>query len=101
MRQILLVGGPLILPLGLYLLWYRRAMRAAEASGTELPRLGDVPWPWLVAIALMLLVSALGAASLMDRAAPGGRYEPPHLVDGKVVPGHVVPEEAAPRQSPR
>ncbi len=73
MRQFLLIGVPVLLPLALYLAWFARATRAAQAAGLEAPKLGDVPWPWLVAIGVLLIVSA-GTAYVM--MGGGGRDGP-------------------------
>jgi uncharacterized membrane protein YfcA len=89
-RQFLLFGVPLLAPLALYLLWFVRATRAAHAAGHTMPRLGDVPWPWLAAIAVLLAVGTLSAFLTMGGGAPGGHYEPPHLLDGQIVPGRVT-----------
>ena len=90
MRQLLLFGMPFALPLVLYLVWFARATRAAAAAGHATPRLGDVPWPWLLAIALLLIVGTLGAFVMMGGETPGGHYEPPHLQDGQIVPGRIT-----------
>lgn len=91
MRQLLLFGAPLLLPLALYLVWFARASRAAQAAGQASPRLGDVPWPWLLGIAVLVLAGAVTAYTTMGGTAAGGHYEPAHVVDGKIVPGRIVP----------
>jgi hypothetical protein len=89
-RQVLLFGTPFVLPIALYLFWYARATRAAQAAGHELPKLGDVPWPWLVAIAVLLIAGAIGAFMMMSGDEAGGHYEPPRLIDGQIVPGRIT-----------
>ncbi|MBI3516189.1 MAG: hypothetical protein HY060_19320 [Proteobacteria bacterium] len=89
MRQLLLFGMPLVAPIALYLLWFVHATRVAQAAGHEPPRLGDVPWPWLVVIAVLLIVGSVSSYVMMGGEAPGGHYEAPHLLDGKIVPGHI------------
>jgi hypothetical protein len=89
-RQFLLFGLPLLVPLALYVVWFMRASRAAQAAGHATPKLGDVPWPWLVGIALLLLVGTLGAYVTMGGSAPGGHYEPSRLIDGQIVPGRIT-----------
>ena len=91
MRQFLLFGVPLLLPLAVYLVWFMRASRAAQAAGLASPKLGDVPWPWLLGIAALMLVSAIAAYTTMGGTTAGGHYEPAHMVDGKIVPGKIVP----------
>ena len=90
MRQFLLIGVPVLLPLALYLAWFARATRAAQAAGLEAPKLGDVPWPWLVAIGVLLIVSAGTAFVVMGGSGGGGQYEPPRIIDGRIVPGHIT-----------
>ena len=90
MRQLLLFGGPFVLPIALYLAWFVHASRTAQAAGHPAPKLGDVPWPWLVVIAFLLLVGAGTAFTLMSGEEVGGRYEPSHLKDGQVVPGRIT-----------
>jgi hypothetical protein len=89
-RQVLLFGTPFVLPIALYLVWYTRASRAAQAAGHDTPKLGDVPWPWLVAIAVLLVVGVFGAFTMMSGDQSGGHYEPPHLQDGQIVPGRIT-----------
>ncbi len=90
MRQVLLFGLPFVLPLALYLAWFVRASRTAQAAGHDTPKLGDVPWPWLIVIGVCLLFGAGAAYTLMGGAEPGGHYEPPRLIDGQVVPGRIT-----------
>ena len=90
MRQFLIIGVPVLLPLALYLAWFTRATRAAQAAGLEAPKLGDVPWPWLVAIGVLLVISAGTAYVMMGGGGRDGQYEPPHIIDGRIVPGHIT-----------
>ncbi|MEJ0067537.1 MAG: hypothetical protein WDO24_00900 [Pseudomonadota bacterium] len=90
MRQLMLFGLPFLVPLALYVVWYARATRAAQAAGHAAPKLGDVPWPWLVGIAMLLLLGALGAYTTMGGGAPGGHYEPSRLIDGQIQPGRIT-----------
>jgi hypothetical protein len=86
----MLFGLPFVLPLALYLLWFARASRAALAAGHVAPKLGDVPWPWLVVIALLLLAGAVGAYMTMGGATRGGHYEPPRVIDGLIQQGRIT-----------
>jgi hypothetical protein len=89
-RQVLLFGMPFVLPLALYLFWYARATRAAQAAGHAAPKLGDVPWPWLVAIGVFLIMGAISAFVTMSGEQPGGHYVPSQLIDGHIVPGRIT-----------
>jgi hypothetical protein len=92
-RALLTVILPLLLPTVLYLLW-AFAMRRAEVG-----KLGDLlrglPWLWLSAAGVVLLVGVLVLVALgFGRSADTAHYVPPRTVDGKVVPGHVEPGPA-------
>lgn len=70
---------PLLLPTALYLLWVRFAL----ARG----RTPEIPVVWLVAAGVILAAITAFALSLSG-GSPGGLYQPPHVANGKVVPGH-------------
>jgi hypothetical protein len=93
-RALLTVILPLVLPTALYLLWVF-AMRRAEAAGVgELLR--GLPWIWLAAAGVVLLVGVLALAALgFGRIADTADYVPPRAVDGQIVPGHIAPAPAA------
>jgi hypothetical protein len=86
----MLFGLPFLLPLALYLVWFVRARSGAQAAGLVAPKLGDVPWPWLAVIAILLLAGGLGAFVTMGGDARGGHYEPAHVLDGLLVPGRIT-----------
>lgn len=90
LRVALLVALPILAPTLLYLLWLQLARRRAIAAGAAPPTLGEAPWVLLAGIGVGLAVLALGASMLFfeDNGAPGDRYVPPHVIDGRVVPGH-------------
>ena len=44
---------------------------------------------WLTTAGLALLVVSLFATGLLSGSEPGGVYVPPHVEDGRVVPGRV------------
>lgn len=85
---------PLVVPTVIYFLWQaylkRRASKAGSEAGGSAGR--AVPWIWLVAAGFGLLVVTLGALVMFDGYPPGGVYQAPHLKDGKIVPGRVVPD---------
>lgn len=86
-RVALTIILPLLLPTALYLLWAFAAGRLAEPSALVWRGL---PWGWLaicgavLAAAVLVLVSQLGGVR-------NGTYVPPHVEDGRVVPGHMQP----------
>jgi hypothetical protein len=49
------------------------------------------PWPTLFVIGLVLVVLSFIWWALSEGDGPGGVYVPPHVEDGRVVPGRVEP----------
>lgn len=92
LRVLLEYAVPIALPSLLYLAWLayenRRVARGGEGV---LRRWQEGPWAWLFAAGVVIAV--LGSILLSTMGGPGisGRYVPPHLEDGRVVPGHVEP----------
>ena len=92
-RAFLTVILPLLLPTALYLLWVY-AMRRAEAAGLS-ETLRGMPWIWLAAAGIVLLVLVLTLAALgFGRRADTADYVPPRAVGGQIVPGHIEPAPA-------
>jgi hypothetical protein len=84
--KILKYAIPLLLPFVLYFLWVAIERRRKAAGGWEAR---DTPWIWLSMTGLVLLIVSLLGAGLFIGSEPGGTYVPPHVEDGKVVPGRV------------
>ena len=51
----------------------------------------DTPWTWLFVAGLSLVVASFVYVGLTEGESTQGRYVAPHVVNGKVVPGHVEP----------
>lgn len=88
-RQILTVVVPLLAPTIAYILYlyFTAKNREAEEQGKRLPEWRR--WPWLVLVPTGALLAALSIALL---GLPGssddpGAYVPPHMENGKIVPG--------------
>jgi heme A synthase len=100
---------PLLFPTAVYMLWRIWRERGTATSGApasaEAPVEGnsaalpaneivwrDAPWLWLAlaGIALMAIVMLIGV--FVHDAAPPMRYVPPHIENGRVVPGEMHPE---------
>jgi hypothetical protein len=100
---------PLLLPTAIYMLWriwhergttaggvQGRADAPVEGNSATLPAneivWRDAPWLWLAAagIGLMAVVMLIGV--FIHDTAPAVRYVPPHIEDGKVVPGELRPD---------
>lgn len=83
-RVFLTIIIPLLLPTALYALW-----RALPGRGPVLP----VAWVWLLVAGLGLVALTLIVVSLDFGVPNDGTYVPPHVSDGKVVPGHFAPAQ--------
>lgn len=84
--QVLKYAVPLLLPFFLYFLWTFIEKRRKAAGGWEAK---DTPWIWLSITGLVLLIGSLLATGLLIGTERGGTYVPPHVEDGKIVPGRV------------
>jgi Family of unknown function (DUF6111) len=82
---------PLALPTILYVLWGLMAAPGSRRSGVT------QTWPWLLVAGIALSAFVLVAAWLRTGSGGNGTYEPPHITDGKVVPGQLVPPGTPPR----
>ena len=95
MSRKLLYILPIVLPFllyGLYAWWAKRkALRAGiEDGGEEVQGIWhDAPWAWLGIVALLLFIATLIATALLTGSGTDGTYVPPHVIDGKIVPGKV------------
>lgn len=49
----------------------------------------DTPWTYLFIAGLSLVAASFIYVGLTEGEATKGRYVPPHVVNGKVIPGHV------------
>jgi len=86
-RLLLTIVIPLILPSLGYLLWVGARSRAWPRGGAA-----ALPWPWLIGGGVLLTALTLFAVSTHYGSAPSGTYVPPRIIDGRVVPGKVIPE---------
>ena len=87
-RILLTIVLPLLLPTLLYMLWLVASRRTALAAPSPWR---DLPWIWLAAAGIVL--AALLLFFINVRVGSQGIYVPPKYIDGRVVPGHVVPAE--------
>jgi hypothetical protein len=88
-RIVLTIVVPLLLPTALYVLWLVTARRGA-LTRTGVPWRG-LPWPWLAVAGVALTALVLVAISVGLGGGQQGTYVPPHVENGRIVPGHVVP----------
>jgi hypothetical protein len=74
-----------LLPFGLYAAYLRLSKREAEQ-----PREAH-PWTVLFASGLALVAASFLIWGITEGAGQQGVYVPPHVENGRVVPGHVDP----------
>jgi heme A synthase len=75
-------------PFLLYAVWIILARRFAKTKG---PNWNDAPMTWLTVAGLVLVIAGFVATGLMTGEDATGTYVPPRVIDGVVLPGHVVP----------
>lgn len=87
-RVFLTIVLPLLLPTALYVLWAMLTDRFRVADALETWQ--RLPWVWLglagVVAAGVVVVTMVESGDRLE-----GRYIPPHLENGEIVPGHVAP----------
>lgn len=78
---------PLLLPIAIYLVWTwitGKQRRTAE----EPPRWYEGPWFWLLVAGFVLMVAVMAVTAVIEGSSPDRVYVPPHVEDGRIVPGH-------------
>lgn len=92
-RILLQIVLPLALPFIAYGVWLAIERRRVEKLGKgETPGWSEAPVVWLGAAGLALAAIATAGFLLSqggDKAS--GVYVPPHLENGRIVPGHIEP----------
>ncbi len=84
---------PFLLPAAVYAAWvWYRTGYVAERGG-EAPRLERGPWPLLLFLGAVSALVVLSATALIRGGSPDDIYVPPHLENGKLIPGHLEPKK--------
>ncbi|MCZ6637870.1 MAG: DUF6111 family protein [Alphaproteobacteria bacterium] len=81
---------PLIIPALLYLVWNWLQLRRTISGKRQEPPPSFAETPWLIlagAGVSLLMLTLLALALSGDGGAPGSTYVPPHMEDGKLIPG--------------
>ena len=76
---------PFLLPFAAYFGFAYFANRAA-AQGI---RWQEMPWVWLAITGVGFVIVFFVATGLLTGGDPSGRYVPPHMEGGRIVPGHI------------
>ena len=74
-----------LLPFALYAAYLR------VSKGEEVGPARSHPWTMLFISGLVLVAASFLILGLVEGAGQRGTYVPPHVEDGRVVPGHVEP----------
>jgi len=83
---------PVLIPLVVYWLWLMTVGHHAVKAGKPRPLFREGPWYWMV---LASLIIGVGCFVFLGSNLEGGKgpYVPPHMKDGKLVPGKVGEEK--------
>ncbi len=92
MRFILFRLWPAFLPILIYVLWPSYRRRKARASGVELEPFTKGSLFWVLVASILIGIACFLYYGLSMPSNAGGTYIPPHLENGKVIPGQIVPE---------
>jgi len=80
---------PIVLPTAVYVLWLAYRRRSAAAAGTAVPTWQKGPWFWLIMAGFALSAASFVSGALLSGHAPGSKYTPAEVKDGRVVPGQL------------
>lgn len=84
---------PFLLPTIVYAAWLWYRARYVETHEGNAPGLEKGPWPLTLFLGAVLVLIILGATAIMSGGSTDGRYVPPHLEDGEMIPGHLEPRK--------
>jgi len=79
---------PVLIPLLVYVIWMISVRNRAKKIGATLPRFRDGPWFWAVVASLLVAVVMFLWIGL-NHPENRGDYVPPHMENGKLVPGKI------------
>lgn len=79
---------PIILPTALYAIWLAWQRRRAIAMGAaRVPAWEEGPWFWCILAGVALSLVVFVVTALFWGHPPGAKYQPPQVINGRVVPG--------------
>lgn len=87
--RLLFDGLLFLLPFALYAAYLRLRQHDEDMPARQ------HPWTALFASGLVLVAASFVFWGLFENANQRGVYVPPHLEDGRLVPGRVIPESEA------
>ena len=86
-RRILIEVLLFLLPFALYGIYWQLIGRGKDEEGRR------HPWAMLFIIGLVLVIISFFVWAVSEGDPREGVYVPPHVEDGRIVPGRVVPAE--------
>lgn len=92
-RILLTVVLPLLAPTVCYILWIWFLNKKKKDEADKRPLKEWQTWPWMRLVGLgsvLVILSVLALNFLGTDGSESGRYIPPHMKDGEVVPGRFV-----------
>jgi hypothetical protein len=94
LRVCLTIVLPLLVPTALYLAWV--GLVGGPRDGGALSWTA-IPWVWLAGAGAVLLAIVLFVVTVGFGTTQQGVYVAPQWHDGRIVPGHIVPDPTGPR----
>ena len=95
-RTLLTVILPLLAPTVAYILWVWFMNKKKKDEEEKRPLKEWQTWPWVRLVSLgsvLVIISVLAFNISLGQEDERGRYIPPHMKDGEVVPGRFVTDE--------
>lgn len=81
---------PVLIPLIAYAIWMASVRGRARKAGEPLPHFfRDGPWFWAL-VASFALAMAMFLFFGLSHESVKGDYVPPHMEDGRIVPGRIA-----------
>jgi hypothetical protein len=93
LRVCLTIVLPLLLPTLLYVGWIRLVGAPRDGGATAW---SAMPWGWLAGAGAVLLTIVLLVVSVGFGTPGQGVYVAPEWLNGRIVPGHIVPRRSEP-----
>jgi hypothetical protein len=93
LRVVLTIVLPLLVPTALYLAWI--GFIGAPRDGGAVSW-AAIPWVWLAAAGALLLTIVLFVVTIGFGTTQQGVYVAPQWQNGRIVPGHIIPDHRAP-----
>ena len=91
LRALLTVVLPIALPMLIYFAYLKTTRRGGQAVGAEVQaRARESTWLWIGLAGAALILAALVTLRLTTSVPPDANLVSPRLIDGQVVPAHVV-----------